>query len=390
MLVWLGYMAVVYAISALVAYFAWLPFAPSYPLWETLAAMPVPTALGRLAGFDGVYYVTIAQNGYVFGGTQAFFPLYPLLMAALAKVGINPVAAGLAISSVAGFVFLDYFYRLVAAWSSPRVAWVAIATVLASPVAFYLVSVYTESLFLALFAWALWSYRREHYWTAALGCALLSATRIVGVCLPTVLILREMYLFFKQSKTFCIQNIYKYRQNLYNIAILCLGFSGLFVYMGYLGWRFGDPLLFMSVQSSFGSGRETAQLVLLPQVLWRYGKMLVGGLPYNLKSYAIVQELVISLLYLAGLLAIVYRNFKAKKAVFPRVLLVWSIFIYLIPPLTGNLSSMPRYLLPCLIVNLLVAKFWCHSRKITGLAMIASVLGQIFNLCLFVQGFWVA
>ena len=63
-----------------VAAIAYLPFVPSYPHWDITLVTQGPEWLWFWGGFDGVHYLNIAEKGYEYGLTQAFFPAYPLLI----------------------------------------------------------------------------------------------------------------------------------------------------------------------------------------------------------------------------------------------------------------------------------------------------------------------
>ena len=72
---------------------AYLPFRPSYPHWDITLINQGPEWLWFWGGFDGVHYLNIAEKGYEYGLTQAFFPLYPLLIRWLNLFGNSLVAA---------------------------------------------------------------------------------------------------------------------------------------------------------------------------------------------------------------------------------------------------------------------------------------------------------
>src|SRR4030042_4808501 len=89
----------------LVAFYAILafPFKESFPYWETLLEPNGHPLFWSWANFDGVHYLTIASTGYSAQYTQAFFPVYPLLMGVVSRFVHNPVLAGLLISHIAFF-----------------------------------------------------------------------------------------------------------------------------------------------------------------------------------------------------------------------------------------------------------------------------------------------
>ena len=96
----------VYALAA-------ISFKPSFPYWETILEPNAPSALWGWANFDGVHYLTIAKEGYSAQFTQAFFPLYPLLIRLFSHLVPNSIYAGLLISHFCFFISLLLLYKLV-------------------------------------------------------------------------------------------------------------------------------------------------------------------------------------------------------------------------------------------------------------------------------------
>ncbi|MFF2521860.1 hypothetical protein [Streptomyces liangshanensis] len=155
--------------------------------WARLRGHGVwPTLAGS---WDSRWYLRIADHGYATAlGTEmdsnslAFFPLYPGLVKAVAAVTPGS-RASVALVLAAGF-------SLVAAWGifavgdllhGPRTGVVLVVLWAALPVAVVQWMAYTESLFTALTAWALYWALRER-WVAAGACAALAGlTRPTGI-----------------------------------------------------------------------------------------------------------------------------------------------------------------------------------------------------------------
>lgn len=123
--------------------------------------------------WDTQWFESIVDHGYVgphvsdfldFHYNVAFFPGLPLLMRAGAVIGLSPVAAGLVISLVSGWVACLALSRLMQqVGGNPEwgvLAWVA------APTALFIAAAYTEALFAAFAFWA-WTYARERRWIAA-------------------------------------------------------------------------------------------------------------------------------------------------------------------------------------------------------------------------------
>ncbi len=132
--------------------------------------------------WDAVHYLRIASNGYPASGfatDDGFFPLLPLLLRLL---GANPWAA-LAFGFLAGLIGVVVLTALTAELfddrTAARTAWVAAWW----PEAMAWSAVYTEGLFLALAAGAMWAaWSRRPLLAAGLGLA-------AGLLRPTGLVL---------------------------------------------------------------------------------------------------------------------------------------------------------------------------------------------------------
>src|SRR4030042_3666725 len=59
-----------------------LVFKNSFPYADSVLLPYGQFLLWSWANFDGVHYLLLAEKGYAFGLTQAFFPVYPLLIKA--------------------------------------------------------------------------------------------------------------------------------------------------------------------------------------------------------------------------------------------------------------------------------------------------------------------
>jgi hypothetical protein len=153
------------------------------------------------ARWDSVWYLSIAGSGY--GGEPgraAFFPLYPLLVRAVGAPAalVAPDAAahlvtGVVVSAAALLAGLYLVHRLAALELGARVAGLTTALVAFFPTAFFFSAVYSESLFLALSAGALYAGRLGRWGGAGLLGALAAATRSTGALLVVPLALLYLY-----------------------------------------------------------------------------------------------------------------------------------------------------------------------------------------------------
>jgi hypothetical protein len=130
--------------------------------------------------WDALYYQVIAQSGYrPDDGSAAFYPLYPLLSRAVSDILLgNIVVAELVVSTAACTVALWLLYRLARLDVSPRAALLTVLLIVCSPLGFFLLAPYTESLFLLLTVAAFWFARRNHPWLAGFAGLLAGLTRL--------------------------------------------------------------------------------------------------------------------------------------------------------------------------------------------------------------------
>lgn len=299
---------------------------------------PVPWA-----NFDGVHYLSIAEKGY-YQFEQAFFPFYPLLIRWVGGlIGGNFIFAGLLISHVAFIFSLILFSHILKKYnfSENTIFW-SVAFVLLFPTAFYFVSVYTESLFFLFILTGFYAIAVNNKWLYIIGSSLASATRLVGLFLLVP--------------------------------------AGLFAYMLYLLKTTGDPLFFIHAQPAFGANRSGGEIILFPQVLWRYIKIFAT---VSIYSY----DLWIAILELLALILVVILLCMAWRRNIPRRWVLFSLLVVLVPTLTGTLSSMPRYILTAFPIYVVLALY-----KKLPKVLIASVFYtlQAVLVILFTRGYWVS
>ena len=176
-------------VPASLAFLLGTPNAPSPPYGQM---PPSLTGLARVVvepmrQWDGLWYRLLAVDGYA-GRTAsakaAFWPLYPWLMGTGSRLtGLAPETVGYVVSNVAFALALVVVYRLVALDFSEPAARGTLWALALFPTAFFFTAVYTESLFLALAAGALWAARTGRWWLAGPLGLLAALTRSSGVFL---------------------------------------------------------------------------------------------------------------------------------------------------------------------------------------------------------------
>ena len=311
------------------------------------------------AAFDGAHYTRLAEKGYVDVGTQAFFPMLPFLAKTLHSQGLSYYWSFSILNLVSLLFFVWGIWRLMGQKSSfPLLA------TLVFPVSFFFMAFYTESFFIAISIWCFVFIKEKAYFKASILASVASATRLVGGTLILSLVLDYLVTHKKKIRLLPL------------LIYVVVASLGLVSYMIFLNARYGDPLMFVHVQSMFGAERSTSPNVLLPQVLYRYLKMLLTVDPLSV----LYERVVLELLTFSGAFYLLFRDLKNRPA-------SWSLYIFLsllIPTLTGTLSSLPRYSL--VIVPLLA--YGVKGEKLVYLALSSTLLIQF--LTLFVMGSFVA
>lgn len=332
----------------------------------------LPQWVWSFANFDGVHYVRAAQTGYESQYSQAFFPLYFLLIKDLAVL-MSPVLAGLILSNLFFLGGLLIFYKLLSNNFDQVLAFKVIILLMAFPTAFYFGSLYTESLFFFLVVTALWYLRYNNFFFAGLFALLASATRVIGVLL-TPIIFWIVYQHYHPKKI-----MIRTWEGTKAFLGVFLAPMGIFFYMLYLWTNFQDPLLFLNAQPEFGAQRSAIPIILFPQVLYRYFKIISSVSFYSQAFFNAGLELGFFLI----MLLILILTFKKT----PKDYWFFSLAVLIIPTLTGTLSSIPRYSLMCFLifpalVSVLGRFYW------PLIAFFAAV--EIILTTTFLRGYWVA
>jgi len=325
---------------------------------------PIP-----LANFDGVHYLLIALQGK-FLYSEAFFPLYPLLIR-LFSFGVRaymPIV-GAVISITSTVLGIWVLYMLVSQKYPATGNWTVLFFIL-FPTSFYFLSVYTEGLFFLLSVSCFYFLFKRNWFLAALCGCFASATRVIGVCLVLPFVI-EYFSTFKQWKP---------KKSFLYVLLIPVG---ILAYMGYLWMTSGDPLRFMHVLPGYGSHRSGGSIILLPQVLYRYGKILIFAfLQPTLMSY------LTTILEFVSVLCAGYTLYYGWIRRISPSLWWYSAVVLLVPTLSGTFSSMPRYILAAFPIFITLGMIRSTRTKI--LLAVLFCLTQCLCWIMFVRGWFVA
>ena len=366
-----------------------VPFSPTFP-YSDIYLLPtrLPQWIWAWANFDGVHYLTIAGHGYMAQFTQAFFPLFPLLVKAVSYFFRDKymIVSGLFLTFLLLGGSLQMFKQLLELDYKEAEIRQIIMIFLLFPTSFFFGALYSEPMFFLLTAAAFWFARKEKWWLSGVCGLFAAATRITGILLLPALLWEWHYGNLQSPKKlssfnkFILKTIHEALYALQS-PITYLVPLGLILYMVYLQITFGDALYFWHAQSAFGAARSGSGIILLPQVVWRYLKILFSAGINSSAYWSAFLEL--TSFTVAAILLLVAGRLKVRSSY-----LIFGWLVLLIPTLTGTLSSMPRYIL--LAFPIFIPLGLIKNKRYYYLACMISGLILILLTARFIQGQWVA
>lgn len=211
-----------------------------------LAVVGHRTLGGELSVFDGRWFLRLAAQGYPdhvvhVQSTLGFFPLYPLVLLAVAwALSCSHLVAGLVVSFVGGLAATLLVYRIaVAAWS-PLATRRAVVAFCLFPGSIVFSLVYSESLLIPLAAGCLLALSRRRWVLAGVlaGCA--SAVEPIGVVIVAV------------CAVVCAAQLHRSgwhdRTARHSLASPVLSVTGVGAFAAYLWARTGTPFATLQAQ----------------------------------------------------------------------------------------------------------------------------------------------
>lgn len=188
-------LAVKTVVAAMLLFFFLQPdSAPVHNVWnrwytgpENLSAWYLP-----FANWDGQHYLVLSEWGYDCGdckkiGSQAFYPLYPMLLRALSVVS-PPWIAALLLNYLLTAGLCVFLYRIAEHLQCPK-PHLAVLLLLTFPTAFFTVPLYSEALFLFLLLGFLYHLLVSRSYVVLLYAFLMPLTRGTGIFIAGGLLL---------------------------------------------------------------------------------------------------------------------------------------------------------------------------------------------------------
>ncbi|MCL5003685.1 MAG: hypothetical protein M1352_00250 [Patescibacteria group bacterium] len=311
--------------------------------------------------WDSGHYLEIAIKGYEYPN-QAFFPLWPLVLKSLSLTGISIYKIDFFLSNFFCLIIFILFYNLGVKIIGRPAAQKALILLAVFPSSFYLISGYSESLFLIQALTFFCLLEAGRFKSASFVSALATATRFSGVGLSAALLVMNTRITRK-------------------LLLFAISILGLLSYLIYLKLYFGDPLLFVRGVWEWGRFHYWKSMVFPPITIFSAAYDLIKNRGGGLFRYC---DFLFGLAFLA-LLPLVYKKLGKNY-------LVYSLILILIPLSSGKTESLIRYLLPVFPVFLIAGNLLSSIRPklLFYIFAASSFIFQLYLLTRFINYLWVA
>lgn len=323
------------------------------------------------ANFDGIHYLNIAQYGYI--NQARFFPLLPIFINALSipflSIFNSPLTHFFTSFLFVNLVFilaLWIFKKLIELDFSKEISKKSILYLLFFPTSFFFVSIYSEGLFLLLTVLSFY-FARKRKWLLSIICAMfLMTTRFVGVAILPAL----LYEFVTNEKV-----------SIKKLALFILAPLGLMLYLLFNYYKWHNFLYFIKAQGELGNNRIVTEIILFPQTVFRYFKILTT---VSISSH----NWAIALLEFASFLFAAFLLYFAWKKKIRTSYLIFALINFVIIISTGTFSGLPRYVLT--IFPIFIAFALVENKALKLAYLIISPILLFVLLMLFSRGYFVA
>ncbi|MFG2667129.1 hypothetical protein ACGFY6_23170 [Streptomyces sp. NPDC048387] len=324
-------------------------------VWCAAAGSSPHTLLS--ARWDSLWYARIAAGGYGYvvvlpnGAVHsdlAFFPLLPWLERLVAAPsGLSYGSAGLVVSVVAGLAAAWGIFAVADLLHGRRAGVLAVALWAALPVGIVQSMAYSESLFTALAAWALYGALRGRWLAAGLLAAGAGLTRPVGAAVVAAVWVAAALAWRRGERSW---------RTAAGVALAPLGAAA---YALWVGARTGGGLTgYLDVQAGWGNGFDGG---------WAFARF-IGA---RLGSSAALAGVGL----IAGVLLVLWLYALCVRGRQPAALLVYcGIVVALALCASGYFGSKPRLLLPAFPLMLPPAVALARRRGGRAAAAVVGVL----------------
>lgn len=205
--------------------------------------------------WDGAFYLTIAERGYVGGGPYpwehtAFFPVMPLLIrCTMTMTGLSAGHSGMVVSFIGGLVATVLLWRMARSLFDERTADGVALLFVFFPGSIVFSMVYGEAVTIPLAIASLWSLHKKRWVLAGVTSCLAVATRPTALVLIACCVVAAAVAIWKQREWRAL-------------AAPALAPLGLLGYLFYLHHHVGDAFITFRVQERYWK-QETDPLAVI-------------------------------------------------------------------------------------------------------------------------------
>ncbi|MFH8973164.1 hypothetical protein [Streptomyces sp. NPDC017890] len=209
-----------------------------------------------LATWDGWWYLQVAEHGYspslvrldsdglftVQQNSVAFFPLYPSLIRMVSETtGLGLYGSGILVSVVFSFVAAAGIYAVISLIAGARAGTIAAGLWAVAPGAGVEWAVYSESLFVAIAAWACYAVMTKRWVAAGLLAFTAGLNRPTSAVLIGAVGLAALVTLARPAT----RREHGIRGPVYAMVVAPLG---LLAYIAWVGYSIGEPTAYFTLQ----------------------------------------------------------------------------------------------------------------------------------------------
>jgi hypothetical protein len=361
------------------------------PMGVPTQSFPGQGFWGGWVRYDGGWYWYIAEVGYSYVPDQqssvAFFPGYPLAIRGVGRLIDNVPLGGILTTIACGAAALTLFWRWAARLLGPEVAIVAVCALALYPYSWFLYgAVYGDALFLLAAVSAFLLLEKDKVLLAGLAGAVATGTRAVGVAVVAGLVVgvleqRGAFDRFKRLGRRWWQLDLPRRIDVKKLrpadGAVLLSIGGLVAWSAWLWHRYGDPLLFSSVQEYWGQP-STPRTWLKRDF---FATVLRG--PDRLYAYG----LVVQALFAIGVLLLVPTMVRRLGLRYG----VYTLVLVLIPAVgSQDFQGMGRYLIGAFPAFAVIGILLAERPPVRRVALPASGALLVLGTGMFAHGLYLA
>lgn len=314
-----------------------------YP-WQTF---PDNHYLDSFFRFDSAWYNEIIQTGYSYNPEKqsnvAFFPLYPILVKAIASLtSLSVPISGLLVSNLCLIFALIFVYKISNIYLNKRGCEKVLILMLVFPTSFFYSCFYTESLYLLTTAACFYFFlNKKYFWSGFFGF-FASLTRVTGVIIFLAFAIELLWKYLKKKEL-------PKRESLFLLLIPC----GLIAYMVFLAWKFNEPLAFVKIQDLWSRDERVFPLI----TLINYWKNINFMFPKDANNAVRFLNTFFSFSFLGIVL------FSIVKKPLNISLLIFAFLSIFLPLSTGITESMMRYMMTIFPIFIILG-YWSQKKSL--------------------------